>query len=182
MVAAFAFENPSLINNSIVAAFDINSLSIDQSIGNCLSALLDDSAECGPGDTHATPGYFVRHSEQVGESNGSTLVNGETHLFQLHHGNTPGFKIADCRIKGDPPVLLRPYHVIKLLYENILKKNKIKRFPHCCQVDSNLTSPLSPPPIGAICNRLNISVLSNFVMKADNFLSKFRIIRCPAVL
>jgi hypothetical protein len=125
VVAAVAFENPGLINNAIVAAFDINRLTIDQGIGNYLSAFLDDSAEGGPRDPHATPGFFVRHAEQVGESNGLTLVNRQTYLFQLHHGNTPGFKIADFRIKGDPSVFLRPYHVIKLLYENILKKLKL---------------------------------------------------------
>jgi hypothetical protein len=58
------------------------------------------------------PGFFLRHAKQVGESNGFKLINGQTHLFQLHHGNTPGFKITDCRLKGDPSVFLRPYHVI----------------------------------------------------------------------
>jgi hypothetical protein len=48
MVAVFAFENPVLSNDPIIAAFNIDGLSIDQGIGNCLSAVLDDSAECGP--------------------------------------------------------------------------------------------------------------------------------------
>jgi len=140
VVAAFAFENPGLINNAIVAAFDINRLSIDQGIGNCFSALLDDSAEGGPRDPHTMPGLFVRHAEQVGESNGFTLVNGQTNLFELHHGNTPGFKITDFRIKGDPSVLLRPYHVIKLLYENILKKVKLSAAGNVVKLILNLTT------------------------------------------
>jgi hypothetical protein len=48
VVAVFAFENPGLINNAIVAAFDINRLTIDQGIGNYFSAFLNDSAEGGP--------------------------------------------------------------------------------------------------------------------------------------
>jgi hypothetical protein len=123
---AITFENPSLINDTIIAAFDIDRLSIDQRIGNNLSAVLDDSSECGPRDTHAFSGLFVRHAEQVGEPNGFTLINGQAHLFQLHHRNTPGLKITDRRIKGDPSVFLRPYHGFKLLYENILKKLKLR--------------------------------------------------------
>ena len=46
--AAFTFENPCLINDAIVAAIDIDRLSIDQSIGNGFSAVLDDSSERGP--------------------------------------------------------------------------------------------------------------------------------------
>jgi hypothetical protein len=72
------------------------------------------------------PGFFVRHAEQVGKPNGLTLIYGQTHLFKLHHGNTAGFKITDGGIEGDPPVFLRPYHVITLLYENILKRKKLR--------------------------------------------------------
>lgn len=46
--ATFTFENPGLINDVIVAAFNIDRLSIDQGIGNGLSAVLDDSPERGP--------------------------------------------------------------------------------------------------------------------------------------
>jgi hypothetical protein len=48
VTAAFAFKNSLLVNDAIVAAFDINRFSINQGIGNRLSAVLDDSAECRP--------------------------------------------------------------------------------------------------------------------------------------
>ena len=46
--AAFAFEHPGLVNDAVIAAFDINGFAVDQGVGNCLSALLDDSTEGGP--------------------------------------------------------------------------------------------------------------------------------------
>lgn len=48
VVAAFTFKHPGLVNDAIIAAFDINRFAIDQGIGNCLSALLDDPSEGGP--------------------------------------------------------------------------------------------------------------------------------------
>ena len=48
VTAAFAFKNPVLVNDTIVAAFNIDRFSVYQGIGNRPSATLDDSAESRP--------------------------------------------------------------------------------------------------------------------------------------
>jgi hypothetical protein len=48
VAAAIAFENPGFTHDTIIAAFDVDGLAINQRIGNCPSAVLNDSSECGP--------------------------------------------------------------------------------------------------------------------------------------
>ncbi|CAB1069111.1 hypothetical protein D1AOALGA4SA_561 [Olavius algarvensis Delta 1 endosymbiont] len=68
-------------------------------------------------------GFFVRHSQQVGEPNGLALVNGQANLLQVKHRHSPGLEIADPRIKRYPAFFLRSYH--KKSFMSLFSKIKI---------------------------------------------------------
>jgi hypothetical protein len=120
MLAVLAIKNPHSIHQLVIAAFDIDGFAVNQGIGHRLPRALDDSAECGPGNSHVPAGLLVGHSQQIGQSDGLTLINGKANFLQIKHGNASRLEIAYFRTKRDSPFFLWPDH-IKFLYENILK-------------------------------------------------------------
>jgi hypothetical protein len=124
MFAALAIKNPHPIHQLVFAAFDIDGFAVDQGIGDRLPGALDNSAECRPGNSHVPAGLLMGHSQQIGQSDGLTLINGKANLLQIKHGNASGLEIAYFRTKPDPAFFLWSDHK-KFLYEIILKNRKL---------------------------------------------------------
>jgi hypothetical protein len=55
-------------------------------------------------------GLLVGQSEPIRQSNGFALINSETNLLQIKHGNATGLEITDLRIKSYPATLLGSNH------------------------------------------------------------------------
>lgn len=124
MFAVLAIKNPHPIYQLVFAAFDLDGFAVNQGISDRLPGALDDSAECCPGNAHVPAGLLMGHSQQIGQPDGLTLINGKTNLLQIKHGNASGLEIAYFRTKRDPAFFLWSDHKI-FLYEIILKNGKL---------------------------------------------------------
>jgi hypothetical protein len=115
MAAIAAVKNAGRTDYFVVTTFNIDRFAVNQGIRHSLVGLLNDSAEGCPGNAHVTTGFLMGHSQQIRQSNGLALINRQPNLLQIEHGNAPGLKITDLRIKCDPAVLLRSNHIISFM-------------------------------------------------------------------
>ena len=102
VIATAAVKNPSRVHQLIIAPFDINGFAMDQGIRHRFASPLNDTTERGAGNPHVSSGILVRQAQQIGKTNGLTLVNGQTNFLKIEHGYAPGLEIANFRIKCDP--------------------------------------------------------------------------------
>jgi hypothetical protein len=109
-IAVDALKQSHLIDNPIATAFNVDGFAINQGIGDRISGPLNNPAEGRTGNPHAATCIFVGHPQQIGQSNGLTLIDREANFLQINHGNAPGFEVANFGIKRYHPVFLRSYH------------------------------------------------------------------------
>jgi hypothetical protein len=125
-------KQAGLVDNPVVAAFDVDGFAVNQGIGDRISGLLNDPTEGCTGNAHTPTGILMGHPQQIGQSNGLTLINGQANFLQINHGNAPGLEVADLRIKSDHAVFLWSYHIDSFM--RIFSKQEAKYFPVGCQV------------------------------------------------
>jgi hypothetical protein len=110
LVAIIAIKYSGGTDYFETAAFNIDGFAVNQCIGNRFACLLNYPTECCAGNTHLTTGILMGHSEPIRQPNGFALINSETNLLQIKHGNAPGLEVTDLRIKCDPATLLGSNH------------------------------------------------------------------------
>jgi hypothetical protein len=111
MSAAAAVKNASRVHQLIIAPFDVDGFAMDQGIRNRFARPLNDATERGAGNPHVASGFLVGQAQEVGKADGFTLVNGQANFLKIEHGDSPGFEIADFRIKCDPSLFLWSNHI-----------------------------------------------------------------------
>ena len=97
--AIAAHEGPFGIDHFVISAFNIDGLSVDQSICNHFPSLLNNPSESRPRNIHMTPGVFMRHADKIGKSYCLSFIHRKTNLGQITHGNASGLEIINVRIE-----------------------------------------------------------------------------------
>jgi hypothetical protein len=65
MATVYTAKYSILINDTIIAAPDIDRLTVDERIGNNLPGVLDNTAKRGSRNAHTLTGIFMRQALQI---------------------------------------------------------------------------------------------------------------------
>jgi hypothetical protein len=125
VLAVPAIKSPHQVDQLVITAFDIDGFAVNQGVRDRLPGTLYDSTEGRAGNSHVPAGLLMGHAQQIGQADSLTLINGETNLLQIKHGNSSGLEVTDFRIKCHPAFFERSDHVSSFMRLFSKSKNYI---------------------------------------------------------
>ncbi len=76
----------------------------------------------------------MRHPQKISKPNRLKLIHSHLYLFQMDHGDSAGFEIADLRVNLYYAIFLRAYHISSVI--SIYLKRNIETEPRLVKLVS----------------------------------------------
>ena len=114
MSAPIAGKLSFSISYAVIAAFDIDRLTIDQRIGNRMPGALDNASKGCPGNAHPFARILMGQALQISQADCFPLINRQINFVQFQKRYAAGLEIADIGVESNDSVFLWSRHTASL--------------------------------------------------------------------